>query len=259
MTHMKPVIPLILLIMIGCTSSRPSNITVDNFKDLSLISMESVLDSVWSHIPPDSFMAVGNMAMKSPLYSGPEVRAEILHRRSDSLMMIFSIRGLGFEAGRLLVTQDSIFLYDRVSKQVSVADTSHPVFLPILQVDNAIESLLGYVYPIASDALDLEFASGQMILKNPLLHRSYSVNTDYWRITSVLQHDDSESLVEGLYYNDYFKVGEIYYPRRVVYRNLHTETSIILTYSRITIDEPLKPLNFDLPKDVRRISYSDQY
>ena len=95
--------------------------SVDTSIDLSEMTLASVIDSIRSHIPPDSFMAVGSMAMKSPLYTGPELRSEILHRRSDSLLMIFSLKGLGLEAGRLLVTQDSLFLYSRVSSKYSPA------------------------------------------------------------------------------------------------------------------------------------------
>jgi len=255
---MNFLIPLIALILVGCTSSRPSTLSLDVIDDFSGMSIESVMDSVRSHVPPDSFRAIGTMAMKSPLYSGPELRSEILHRRSDSLLMIFSVRGLGFEAGRLLVTHDSIFVYDRISKQVSVADSSHPVFLPIMRVNHAIESLLGYVHPTPSDDLQLEITPNQLIFTDTLLHRTYTINTDYWRTMSIVQHDDLGSLVEGLYYNDFFQVGNFYFPRQVIYRNLPTETSVILSYNQIMINEPLKPMLFNLPHDVNRISYSNQ-
>ncbi|MCY4001659.1 MAG: DUF4292 domain-containing protein [Bacteroidetes bacterium] len=251
---MRILLSFLLLILIGCTSTRSTVVEIDDPSDLTI---RSVIDQLWEHTPPDSLIAVGDLALKSPLYSGPKVRAEILHRRADSLLMIFRAPVFGFEAARLLVTQDSLFMYDRLRKHIFVADTTHPVFLRILRVQNAMEYLLGYMRPTNPHDLKLLSDPNGIILEDSLMNRSYTIDPTYWRIVHFAQRDHLGSLVEAYYYNDFFQVGDTYFPQQIIYRNLPEQTNIILSYNQILIDPPMKPLGFNLPSDVQRFEYKD--
>ena len=251
---MRSLVSFLLLILIGCTSTRSMVVEVTNPAELTI---RSIMDNLWEHTPPDSLIAVGDLALKSPLYSGPEVRAEIVHRRADSLLMIFRAPVFGFEAARVLVTQDSLFMYDRIAKHIFVADTTHPVFLRILRVQNAMEYLLGYMRPTNPHGLKLLSSPNGIILEDSLMNRSYTIDPTYWRIVHLAQRDHLGSLVEAYYYNDFFQVGDAYFPRQVIYRNLPDETNVILSYNRILVDPPLNPLGFHLPSDVQRFEYKD--
>jgi len=254
---MRTLISLILLVLIGCTSTRTALVEVEDAVDPSELTIRSVISKVWEHTPPDSLIAIGDLAMKSPLYTGPEVRAEILHRRADTLLMIFRVPVLGFEAARLLVTQDSLFMYNRIAKQVFVADTTHPVFLRIFRSRHAMAYLFGYVRPTDPYGMKLELSQNGLILEDSLLNRSYTIDPQYWRVVHFAQRDDMGALIEGFYYNDFFQVGDTYFPRQIIYRNVPEQTNVILTYNRILVDPPLKPMGFHLPKDIQHFEFPD--
>ena len=246
---MRIVIPLILLLVGGCVSSRPPLAPVDS--ENVIYEIESVMDSLWSHPLPTSLKAEAQLSMKTPLYSGPTMKAEISHRRADSLLIVF--RFLGTEGGRLLVTQDSLFFYNRLTKTLSEGDSSHPALPPLLKVDHAIEQMLGFVRPANQTDLQLRSTRDGLVLEAPLLHRTYMIDPEYWRIVHVAQKDASGTLMEALYFNDFFTIDEFYVPRQVIYRNPSQNTNVILSYRSLSVNEPVAPMSLNLPDNVERV------
>lgn len=251
---MRVAIILIVLIIAGCASSRPA---LDRIDPVMVYEVESVMDSVWAHTLPMSLQARGDLSMKTPLYSGT-LTAEILHRRADSLLMVFRVRGLNIEGGRLLVTQDSLFFYDRFAQTLRIAGSSHPALPALFSVQNAIEQMLGYVRPIRGTPLQLTSTQDGLVLTDSLMHRTYTVDPEYWRTVQMVQHDTSGVLLEALYFNDFFAVGEKFFPRQIIYRNPAMSTNAILYYRSLSVNEPIAPMSLDLPSDVNRVPLPEE-
>ncbi|MXX96101.1 MAG: DUF4292 domain-containing protein [Rhodothermaceae bacterium] len=251
---MRVTVILIVLIIAGCASSRPA---LDRIDPATIYEVESVLDSVWAHSLPTSLQARGDLSMKTPLYSGT-VTAEISHRRADSLLMVFRVRGLNIEGGRLLVTQDSLFFYDRFAQTLGIAGSGHPALPALFSVQNAIEQMLGYVRPIRGTPLQLKSTQDGLVLTDSLMHRTYTVDPEHWRTVQMVQHDASGTLMEALYFNDFFAVGEEFFPRQIIYRNPAISTNAILYYRSLLIDEPIASMSLDLPNDVNRVPLPEE-
>lgn len=252
---MRVAIILIVLIIAGCASSRPA---LDRIDPVTVYEVKSVMDSVWAHTLPTSLQARGDLSMKTPLYSGT-LTAEISHRRADSLLMIFRVRGLNIEGGRLLVTQDSLFFYDRFAQTLRIAGSSHPALPALFSVQNAIEQMLGYVRPIRGTPLQLKPTQDGLVLTDSLMHRTYTVDPEHWRTVQMVQHDTSGVLLmEALYFNDFFAVDEKFFPRQIIYRNPAMSTNAILYYRSLSINEPITSMSLGLPNDVNRVPLPEE-
>ncbi len=251
---MRSIALLILLILAGCSSLRPAP---DPVTPVAVYEVKSVMDSLWAQTLPTSLQARGNLSMKTPLYSGT-LTAEISHRKADSLFMIFRVRGLNLEAGRLLVTQDSLFFYDRFAQTLRTAGSSHSALPALFSVQNAMEQMLGYVRPIRGTPLQMKSTQDGLILTDSLIHRTYTVNPENWRTTQVMQYDMSNSLVEALYFKDFFAVDAEVVPRQIIYRNPTMSMNAILYYGSLSLNEPIASLSLDLPDDINRVPLPEE-
>ncbi len=224
---------------------------------VTLYEVESVIDSVWMHMVPASLQAKGKLAMKTPLYSGTLI-AEISHRSADSLLMIFRIQGLGIEGGRLLVTPDSLFFYDRFSQTLSVASSNHSALPGFFTVQNALEQMLGFVRPPQGTDLKMTSTRDGLVFEDSLLYRTYIVDPNYWRVVHMTQEDSSGTPVETFHYKNFFDVNGTYFPRRVIYRNPVQNTNAILSYRSLSINDSIPSMSLDLPSDIKRVALPEE-
>lgn len=244
----------IVLIIAGCAGSRPSP---DPINPIKSYEMDSVMDSIWSPTLPTTLKARADLSMKTPLYSGTMV-AEISHRLADSLLIIFRLRGLGIEGGRLLVTRDSLFFYERFSKTLRVADSNHPALPALFSVQNALEKMLGYVRPLQSPSLQLAPTEEGLLITDPDLSRAYTIDPVHWRTIQMTQKDASGKIVEAFYFSNYFEIGDGYFPRQIIYRNPSMDMNAILNYSSLSVNEPISSMSLALPDEVTRVPLQEE-
>ena len=240
---MRIILLLIALGLAGCSGPRPIPIPKAPFLPAD---PKSVIDSVQAHILPRSFRADAVLSMKTSLYSGT-LNAEIFHRRADSLLMIFRVPGLGFEGGRLLVTPDSFFFYNRLTQTLHMADSNHPALPDFFTVENALEKLLGFVRPVYRSDMKLLPTKDGLVLEDFSNHMTYTIAPEFWRVIHVVEQNSSEAL----YMDDFFAVGEAYFPRKVIYRNPVMNTSAILIYKSIVVNETITSMSLDLPPGIQ--------
>ncbi|MCY4674244.1 MAG: DUF4292 domain-containing protein [Bacteroidetes bacterium] len=243
------------LVAAGCAGTRTS--VVDPVNPSNFYESETVLDSIWAHPIPTSIKAQGQLSMDTPIHSGTVV-ADISHRRGDSLLMAFTVRGLGIKVGQALITQDSIFFYDRLKQSLHTAGSNHPALPAIFTVQDAIEKLLGLVRPTHQPHMQLEQRQDRLVLTDTLQNRSYTVDPSLWRIIHVEQRDSTDTLTESLHFSEFFTVGETQFPRRVIYRGPASDINAILHYRSIQINEPIVSMALDLPDKVSRISLPER-
>lgn len=252
---MRKIALICALAAAGCAGTRTS--VVDPINIPNLYDTATVLDSIWVHPVPTSIKAQGQLSMDTPIHSGT-MMADISHRRGDSLLMAFTVRGLGIEVGRALITQDSIFFYDRLKQSLHTAGSNYPAIPAIFSVQSAIENMLGLVRPTRQLHLRLEQMSDLLVLTDTLQNRAYTIDPALWRIIHVEQRDSTDALIESLYFSDFFTVGEMQYPRRVVYRSPASDINAILHYNSIQIDEPIVSTSLNLPDGVSRIALPER-
>jgi len=252
---MRKIALIFALAAAGCAGTRTS--VVDPVNVPNLYEPSVVLDSIWAHPVPSSIKARVQLSMDTPIHSGTMV-ADISHRRRDSLLMAFTVRGLGIEVGRALVTRDSIFFYDRLAQSLHTADSNYPAIPAIFTVQDAIENMLGLIRPMHQSHMQLEQLSDRLVLMDTLQNKAYTVDPALWRIIHAEQRDSTDSLIESLYFSDFFTVGEMQFPQRVVYRNPASDINAILHYRSIEINEPIVSMSLNLPSGVTRVSLPER-
>lgn len=252
---MRKIALIFALAAAGCVGTRTAVVDPVNVPDL--YEAANVLDSIWAHPVPTSIKAQAQLSMDTPIHSGT-MMSDISHRRGDSLLMAFTVRGLGIEVGRALVTRDSIFFYDRLAQSLHTADSNYPAIPAIFTVQDAIENMLGLIRPIHQSHLQLEQTSDRLVLMDTLQNKAYTIDPGLWRIIHAEQRDSTDMLIESLYFSDFFTVGEMQFPRRIVYRNPASDINAILHYRSIQINEPIVSLSLNLPSGVSRISLPER-
>ena len=176
---MRKIALIFALAAAGCAGTSTSVVDPVNVPDL--FEAATVLDSIWAHPVPTSIKVQAQLSMDTPIHSGT-MMSDISHRRGDSLLMAFTVRGLGIEVGRALVTRDSIFFYDRLAQSLHTADSNYPAIPAIFTVQDAIENMLGLIRPIHQSHLQLEQTSDRLVLADTLQNRAYTVDPSLWRI-----------------------------------------------------------------------------
>ena len=247
---MRKIALICALVVAGCAGTRTSVVGPVSVPDL--YEATTVLDSIWTHPIPTSIKAQVQLSMDTPIHSGT-MMADISHRRGDSLLMAFTVRGLGIEVGRALVTRDSIFFYDRLKQSLHTADSNYPAIPAIFTVQDAIENMLGLIRPMHQSHMQLEQISDRLVLTDTLQNKAYTIDPALWRTIHVEQRDSADTLIESLYFSDFFTVGEMQFPRRVVYRNPASGINAILHYRSIQINEPIISLSLNLPGGISRV------
>ena len=230
---------------------RPA--TTDNAAPLVSMDADDIIARIEANPVPSSVRATADLSLQSPLYSG-SMTARITHRREDSLMVTLAARGLGIEAGRLLVTQDSFFLFNRLAGEVTVGTGTD--FLPgFFGTHEAMVRLLGLLVPNSSVAWDVQMTEYGYLLHDASSGLDYTVDTDTWRVISMERRLPSGQLAESMHYGEFSPFGDGLYPQRVTYRSPVTQITAQLYIRRLTFDRDIHSLRLGAPPGVKRVAF----
>ena len=190
----------------------------------------------------NSFRARANLTISSPQQSG-SFSAKISHRSDDSLYMAIS-PGLGIEAMRMLVTPDSFYVYDRIKKRLTYGSRrSAAAALPAaLTVEDLFGNLTGTLLPSPAVEWEVEADSSYYHLTNA--RRTYVVDPATWRVVRYEERNRSGQLVDQRLFSEFDRFGNLYLPRRLVFRRPPEETTAVLYYRDVTLNP--EQLQFDL-------------
>lgn len=191
-----------------------------------------------------SYRAKASFSVTSPERSG-RFSADLRNRRGDSLYMSIS-PGLGIEAARVLVTPDSVYLYDRIKSELMVGPLSRVGDLLAIPVssEDLFRNLLGIVAPEANEKWRVEADSAHYYLRNQTNTRVYVIDPALWRVIRYTEFASSGEISEERIFSDYDVFNGVYLPRRIVFRR-PLENSVASLYYR---DLDLNPdeISFDL-------------
>ena len=197
----------------GCGSSS-STVTASN--GLSLSAME-VIQNVqdMARSSHSTLQIQADLSIRSPAFNGT-VRAEISHRRGDSLFASLSASALRIEAGRLWTTPDSFFYYDRLEKQVVYGPVAFVSQLVpgLFSGDDLFERLLGLLAPNADEGWTVEYVSAQYVLSSEDSRTRYVVDPALWRVVLLERRAPDGAILESLLYPEFASVQGKQYPKR---------------------------------------------
>jgi Domain of unknown function (DUF4292) len=200
-----------------------------------------------------SYRAETALSVRSPAQSG-SFSADIVHRENDSLLISVS-PGFGIVAVRALITPDSVFVHDRINRELtygSILDVGH--FMP-LPADPAglYQAMLGLLTPELTIAWVLSNAAGLYVLKSPDGRRAYTVDPQSWRVVRYEERNGEGGLIEERTFSQFERYTDGYLPRRLTFRRPNDDTAASLYYRKLTLNPPDLRFDFSVSGSVRRI------
>ena len=230
----------------GCRSTRPLTPIEadlpDAFPNHSAEQITARLAMVSDTL--QAFTGRGNLTFESPKMNG-RFSATVNARRGDSLYMSLS-PGLGIEAGRLLITPDSIFLYNRIERELTTGslDEAGGLLAMPLEGETLFRNMIGFVVPEADVRWTVAADSATYVLRSPDGTRAYTIDPALWRVVRYEERTRDGDLLEERLFSTFDVIEGVYIPRRVVFRRPDDEVLAAFYYR----DLDLTPgdLAFDL-------------
>lgn len=233
------------LLLYGCAGTKPP-LERDLPSNFPNHSAEQVLLNVQTADPAGlyTYRAKASIAIRTPDQSG-QFSAEMQNRIGDSLFVSIS-PGLGIEAARALVTQDSFYFYDRLKNRLVYGsmDEAGTVLPQPFASKNLSANLLGLISPAADVSWRLRADSSYYYLTQPSGMITYTVDPAFWRVIRYTKRLEDGTLVEQRSFSEFDTYDGIVLPRKVEFRRPLEESRASIYYRSISINPD--DLSFDL-------------
>lgn len=235
----------------GCSgpeSTRSPTALPDAFPDHSSSDIRSRLLQASDTL--HQFSAKARVNVQTPK-ENRSFNAEIRQERADSLFMRFSL--FGFEGGRMLLTPDSVFVYDsrKQTLRVGGVDAVQQLF-PVPVTDNVFENMLGLVVPDNHTDWSVRADTAHYYLTDPAQRREWTVDPGTWRVLRYTKTNANGTLLEERRFSNYKMVQGISLPHRVVFQRPQENLKARIDYEGIQLNP--SDLSFELgaPADIPR-------
>ena len=204
--------------------------------------------------PTDSvqrYTADARVTVRSP-QQNRSFNADVRQQRSDSLFMRFSL--FGMEGGRMLLTPDSAFFYNKRNQTLRVGPLAEArQLLPAPVASNQVfANMLGLVAPDDHTTWTVEADSTRYYLTDPSGQRRWIVDPTRWRVVRYTEEASDGTVLEKRRFSDFRTVGGIVLPHTVVFRRPSENLMARIEYEDIRLNP--SRLSFDLgaPKSLPR-------
>ncbi|MEZ4698766.1 MAG: DUF4292 domain-containing protein [Rhodothermales bacterium] len=237
----------------GCSGARKTiEESSGDFPHHSMTEIQSAL-ALAQPTTVKAYHAETALSVRSPVQSG-SFSADIQHRQNDSLLISVS-PGFGIVAVRALITRDSVFIHDRINRELSygsILDVGR--FLPLPADPAALYSaMLGMLMPESNIPWVLSNAGGYYIFKQPDGRRSFTIDPQLWHVVRYEERDSDGGLVEERTFSEFERYTDGYLPRRLTFRRPGDETAASLYYRKLTLNPTDLRFDFRVSDSVRRI------
>lgn len=200
-----------------------------------------------------SYAATARVNVRSP-EENRSFNADLQQRRADSLYMRFSL--FGFEGGRMLLTSDSVFVYnarDHTLRVGPIADAQQ--FLPVpVQEDQIFENMLGLIAPEGSTDWSVEASASLYHLTGPNGRRRWTVDPTRWRVVRYTKERADGTMVEKRQFSNFQSIDGMLLPHQISFQRPADDLLARLNYEEIRLNPADLSFPFDVPADVPRRS-----
>jgi hypothetical protein len=205
-----------------------------------------------------AFTAKARVSIDAPSRSG-QFSATIRQRRGDSLFMSLS-PGLGIEAARILVTPDSVFIYDRINQRLrygSLQEAQSRLPAP-LAVGRGFDVLLGFMAPNAGSQWTVSADSTTYRLATPGGRRKLVVDPTRWRATRYTRYAADSTLMEERTFSEFTTFDGVTIPRRIQVRRTDPDVSASVFYREVRLNPGSLSFDLDVRRSAKRIPLQEQ-
>lgn len=164
-----------------------------------------------------SFGAAARVSVKSPKKSH-SFDAKIRQERSDSLLVRVSL--FGIEGGRLLLTRDSVFFYNKRKNVVRVGPISdaQALFPVPVASEHIFANMLGLIAPGNPPKWQVESDSSFYYLTDPSKTRHWVVDPTRWRVIRYTRESEDGTVLEKRHFSNFKTVNQVSVPHQVIFR-----------------------------------------
>lgn len=238
--------------LLGCGSSAPTRApgTIpEAFPNHSPAQIRSLI-----HQPLDTlhrFSAKARISVRSP-QENRSFNASIRQERADSLFMRFSL--FGFEGGRMLLTPDSVFLYDsrkHVMRVGPITEAKHIFPAPVAS-NEVFENLLGLIAPEGTTDWTVKADSNLYRLSNPAGTQVWTVDPRQWRVVRYERRTPQGKVTEIRQFSNFKSVEGVLLPHTVTFRRPREQLMATIEYGKIHLNPANLSYGLGVPPSVPR-------
>lgn len=238
--------------VVGCSSTAPTAeapALPDAFPNHSLEAIQTQIRQSTDTLR--RFTATARVRIRTPEQSR-SFNAQIRQRRADSLYMRFSL--FGVEGGRLLLTPDSVFIYDARSHRlqfgpVAVAQQIFPI--PV-GTGRVFENMLGLLAPAGTTDWSVQADSMRYYLADPTDQERFTIDPRRWRALRYVKESASGRVLEERVFSNFKSVQGIQVPHRVQFRRPPDKLMALITYQDIHLNSSDSSFELNVPDQIPR-------
>lgn len=242
----------VAMALFGC--SGPSTATAptalpETFPNHSADEIRSLIGT-----PTDTlnrFAADARVNVQSP-EQNRSFNASIHHRRADSLLMRFSL--FGMEGGRMLLTPDSVFMYDsrKHTLQAGPVSKARDLFPVPVGSGKVFENLLGLIAHGNDDSWSIDADSSLYYLSNSKETEQWTVDPRQWRVLRYRHTSADGTLIEERRFSNFKTIQGVRLPHHVVFRRPNDNLRATLNYREIRLNPSELSLGLNVPGNISR-------
>lgn len=233
------------------TVSTPNTSLPDNFPNHSL---NQILDAL-PRLPAafDQMYAESVVAISSPGEKG-RFSTRISHNKGDSTLIRVRFP-LGIEGARVLITQDSAWVYDRINEEV--LGGTHAQISSVLPGavfgTNFVEDGLGYVVPSPHIEWSVTADSLRYHLISPDSRLRLDVDPALWRVVHIEQKSPEGMVIEQRWYTEFRNINQHLLPLRMTVSRPEEDTRLTMVLRKIETEPEQLSFDLGLKTDTRRV------
>ncbi len=180
-----------------------------------------------------------------------------MRMKRDSVMWVSVLPGLGIEAARLKMTQDSVYIMNRLQKEYIATDYRFlsDRFKVALSYD-VLQAILIGNYQSTGEEKSMDEGSFQHIqqLRDQLLF-DFFIGKDNQKLQQLNVQDQETGNSIVVKYNNFLKLGEVPFAHALAAQVLHAgQVSLFnMTQSRVSVTDEALEFPFAVPADYKRL------
>lgn len=200
------------------------------------------------------FSADARVRVQSP-QENRSFNASIHQRRADSLLMRFSL--FGVEGGRMLLTPDSVFMYDSRNHTLKVGPVAEAQkLLPApVESDQVFENMLGLIGPSEDRSWTVTADSSLYYLSSANDRHKWTIDPKRWRPLRYTRTRSDGTVTEERRFANFKSVQGVPLPHQVVFRRPTENLQATINYREIQLNPSTLSLALDVPDGISRSSF----
>ncbi len=200
-----------------------------------------------------SYSAESSVAVAGPGGTA-HFSAHSRQRRGDSIRVDIRVQ-LGIEAARILVTNDSIYVYDRIKNTVyhgDIRSANHLFSAPWHSAELFMDMLGLRELPRDTEWM-VQHDSTRYFLADGDDGKTVFIDPALWRIIRYEERTPSGTLIEERTFLDFDGFDGVPLPRRIVVRRPIDRVSATIQHRRLNLNPSEIDLKFDVKDDAKYI------